>query len=217
MGRPKLSVEKRREVEMQLIRITNELIHREGLGAVTIRKIAQEAGLNSAILYKYFADLDELLMFACVDIFKAYPRELAQSEKRMELASPEKVYLITWELFCKHAFAYPECMHHLFFGKHSDQLGHVVADYYELFPEQLAGMSDDLQVMIRTSKLRARNLEVLRPLLRGREPEARLNLINDLTVSFFHTLLLEKMSGGDAVDNGTQTARMLEACRLLIA
>ena len=39
----------------------NEIIHREGIGAVTIRRIAKEMDCSTASLYRYFDSRDELL------------------------------------------------------------------------------------------------------------------------------------------------------------
>lgn len=216
MGRPALAEETAREITIRLIQAAQDLILTEGMENVTIRKIAKKARLNSALLYKYFQDLDELLLFSCVDLFKSYCYDLTQNSKLMEHATPREIYRITWRLFCQYAFVYPECMNQLFFSKHSSHLGHVIQAYYMLFPEQLEGISGHLQVMIRSADLYQRNLEVLRPLLRDRVPESRLHLINDLTVSYFNMLLNEKIAGGDQVDNAHQTARMLEACELLV-
>ncbi len=38
----------------------NELIKRDGIENISIRKIARELGCSSASLYRYFANLDEL-------------------------------------------------------------------------------------------------------------------------------------------------------------
>ena len=39
----------------------NEIIHQEGIGAVTIRRIAKEMDCSTASLYRYFDSRDELL------------------------------------------------------------------------------------------------------------------------------------------------------------
>lgn len=216
MGRQPLNKEAQKDITIRLIKATQEVSFLEGLEAVTIRKISKQSGLNIATLYKYFGDLDELLLFTCVDLFKSYANDLIDYEAHTKTSSPEKTYMITWELFCRYSFKYPEYINRLFFGKHSDRLAHVIKAYYDLFPEQLERMSQYLQVMLRSADLYKRNLEVLQPLLKDRISQQCVNLINDLTISYFYKLLNEKISGGDQINNTAQTERMLDACRLLI-
>lgn len=217
MGRPPLDKQTEKALMTRLITATQALVFEEGLDRVTIRAIARRAGMNSTTLYKYFRDLDELLLFACIDIFKSYSEDLARSAAGNAGAAPEETYLLTWRLFCRHAFRYPECMNHLFFSRHSPRLVNVVQTYYDLFPEELEGISDCLRIMVRSSSLYVRNLAVLRPVLEGRVSEERLNLLNELTVAYFRMLLTEKLADPAAVDGDAQTERMLAACRLLIA
>ncbi len=40
---------------------TNEIIENEGIESVTIRKVANLAGYNSATIYNYFENLDHLI------------------------------------------------------------------------------------------------------------------------------------------------------------
>ena len=229
MGRPPLTQEEKRDKTLLLMRATQAVMLRDGVGAVTLRQVTRDAGMSSAILYRYFRDLDELILFACVDLLKTYSYDLAKSEKTLKAASPEKIYLMSWELFCAYAFRYPECLWHLFFGKHSDRLIPVIRAYYELYPELRTEMSDydlfpglraempdSLQAMMRGSRQQQRNLEILRPLLQGRVSEERLLMINDLTVAYFQMLLTEKINGGERVDSRRQTERMLAVCRFLI-
>jgi AcrR family transcriptional regulator len=220
MGRPPLNQETAREITIRLIETAQALAMRNGLESVTIRAIAAQAGLNSATLYKYFQDLDELLLFACVDMFKAYAHELQARQSERELTSPEAAYFVSWELFCRNAFTYPEFIHHLFFSRHSGHLQDVIRRYYDLFPEQMEGFSGSLQDMLRGGDLYQRNLQVLRPLLRGRAggnsvSDRRVQLVNELTVSYFRMLLGEALAEQDRGDPEPRIARMLAACRLL--
>lgn len=215
MGRPPLSKELAQETTIRLIQVAQELILSEGLEQVTIRKIAARAGLNSAILYKYFNDLDDLLLFACVDIIKAYTNDLAAAAARSEIADPHKAYFISWRLFCDHGFRHPDCFHHLFFSRYSHRLQDVIRRYYQLFPQQLEGVTGSLQSMLREADLSRRNLEVLRPLIQDRVSEEQLHILNDLTVAYFQTLLIEKINAGDRIDAQQLTRRMLSAAELL--
>lgn len=213
MGRPPLSQETIREVSIRLIGAAQRLMLHSGVESVTIRMIAAEAGVNSAVLYKYFADLDELLLFACVDMLQSYCGELLRREKEMDKPSARERYMMTWELFCRYAFRQPDFMRHLFFSRHSGRLDKVVSAYYDLFPEQLAGMTEELRAMLRAGRLQQRNMEVLRPVLEGRVDEAHIHMVNDLTLGYFYALLSEREGGPEPAE---RTKRMLAACEFLI-
>ena len=63
---------KQKRVMTYFIDATKELISSEGFANLTIRKIAASAGYNSATLYNYFEDLDDLLLFSSVSFLKNY-------------------------------------------------------------------------------------------------------------------------------------------------
>lgn len=217
MGRPRLTAEAMQETKKLLIGAAQNLIIKDGLEKITIRKIAQEAEINSATIYKCFQDLDELILFACVDILKDYTYELRVLQDHMKDASALETYLSVWELFCRYSFRFPESTQHLFFGRHSERLAHVIRAYYDLFPEQLESISSQLLPMLKESKLGQRNLELLTPVLRNAAGEEKILLINDLTVAFFQSLLNYRLTEKEHSDTGVLTERMLEACRFLLA
>lgn len=216
MPRPPLDDEAKKAIMIRLIQTTQDIIFSEGLETVTIRKIARIAKINSATLYKYFKDLDELILYASTDLLKDYTQELIYQSRRNKSNDPKLEYLMTWKLFCHYSFRYPECMNHLFFGKHSSNLEHIIPSYYDLFAEQIEGMSISLQAMIRCGNLYQRNLEVLAPIFEKRISLKRLSLINNLTVSYFRELLNEKVAAGDELDNEVLTQRMMYACRQIL-
>lgn len=50
------------------------IIKREGLEGVTAKKVGTESGYSYATIYNYFENLDELILYCCVD----YVRDLGQ-------------------------------------------------------------------------------------------------------------------------------------------
>ena len=69
-------------------------------------------------------------------------------------------------------------------------------------------MNVTLHALIQSGNLYQRNLEILQPLFKGRISKKRIDLINNLTVSYYRMLLNEKIAGGDAVDNNELIKRM---------
>jgi AcrR family transcriptional regulator len=51
----------RREVRKAVIAATTALVAKHGLRAVTMSRIAQDAGIGRATLYKYFSDIESIL------------------------------------------------------------------------------------------------------------------------------------------------------------
>ena len=56
--RKELTLRQKRNM-MYFVEATEKILREEGIPGVTIRRIAAEAGYNSATLYNYFQDLDD--------------------------------------------------------------------------------------------------------------------------------------------------------------
>ena len=68
----------------------NELIKRDGIYSVSIRKLAAEMGCSSANLYRYFSNLDELIYYAQLGELKDYI---------LSLNAAEKIWQNVWEKY----------------------------------------------------------------------------------------------------------------------
>src|SRR5918998_3739890 len=69
--------EQRRE---ELAAAVWRLASRDGLEAVTVRRVAEEAGWSTGALVHYFADKEELLLFAFRTVADRVMRRLAEAE-----------------------------------------------------------------------------------------------------------------------------------------
>ena len=221
MGRPTLSAESIINNKISIINGAMDMIRENGLQSVSTRSLGSRIGMNSALIYRYFKDIDEVVLFACVHVLQEYTREMTLARRDYDASheevSDKDIYMLSWELFCKHAFHYPEQYNILFFSKHSSNLNSVIDEYYKLFPHG-RNQEDDviLEGMYRTSNLRARNLVLLIPVLEGKKSDREIILINDLTVSFFYALLIQLIGRDQGVTADSQSKRMLEACRYTI-
>lgn len=115
----------------------------EGLNAVTIRKVADIAGYNSATLYNYFENLDHLLLFASMDYFRDYVSELPA--KLEGVSDPIDRYIAIAECFYRNGFKYPKNFYAIFFAKVSNSINHYIKEYYELFPIDVGEMDHDIR------------------------------------------------------------------------
>ena len=215
MGRPSMSPEAITNNRISIISAAMEMIREGGIQSVTARSLGCRVGMNSALIYRYFSDIDEVVLFACVHALQEYNRDMsaafAEANMTLDDTYDEDIYVLSWELFSKHAFNNPEEYMTLFFSKHSAHLRDVIAQYYELFPDVIGSRKDAIiEGMLRTADLRKRNLLVLIPVLEGRKSEQDIILLNDITVSFCFSLLTQLASHDESVTSESQKKRMLE-------
>lgn len=220
MPRPSMSAKTIANNKIRIIDAAIEMIRENGIQSVTARSLGSRINMNSALLYRYFKDIDEVILFACVHVLQEYTREMTDAHRAYEESddeiSNEYIYMLSWELFCKHAFSNPEEFNTLFFSKHSEELGKTISEYYDLFPPDRNAEDDIvLEVMYRTADLSNRNLMVLTPVLKGRKTEKEIKIINEMTISYFYTLLIQMTADHQDVTAETQASRMLDACRYI--
>ena len=221
MPRPAMPQEVVNANKIKIIQAASDMIRENGISSVTARSLGSKVDMNSALIYRYFTDIDEVILFACVNTLRDYSRDMYRASKEATSDGSEindlDLYLLSWDVFCKHAFAYPEEFLTLFFSKHSEQLYDVIGQHLELFPyDNLKDKDVVLHGMFRTASLRNRNLFVLHPILGGIKTEDEIMLINDMTVAFFYSLLLQLTSPSEGVTPDYQRTRMLRACRYLL-
>lgn len=218
MGRPAMSPEIVRNNKVALIRSAMEMIRESGIQSISARSLGNRAGMNSALIYRYFKDIDEVVLFACVHALQDYSADMVAATRDFDPDTDDsydaKRYLLSWEYFCKHAFSNPEEFNTLFFSRHSAELPHVIKEYLDLLPPERDSSEDFvLEAMFRTASLQSRNLLLLVPLLEGKMPEQDIILVNDMTIAFFYALLTQLLGHDRGVTPESQTARMLDACR----
>ncbi len=126
----KLSLKQKRMLQY-FIEAAQHIIDRDGFDNVTIRKISQEAGYNSATIYNYYEDLEHLLQFACVEYLIRYQKKLLKSIASLE--SPKEIYFTTWTLFSSECYEHPKVFYQLFFSKHKDKIFKTFYRYIEIF------------------------------------------------------------------------------------
>ena len=91
--------EKRKRIMSYFINATIELMEKEGIENLTIRKVAEQAKYNSATLYHYFSNLDELELFASVKCLDEYMQETLIH--KAEGKDFQEWYLGQWRCFCR--------------------------------------------------------------------------------------------------------------------
>lgn len=200
MSRPPYRAEQRNQIFACFVNAANEIMESEGMEGLTLRKVAQRAGYNSATLYNYFKDLDHLIMFASMKYFQAYNQNLAIY--MAELQDPYLRFISIWEFFCDTAFKHPHAFYNLFYGKYSGEVEDIIKSYYSVFPEELGELDETVRDMLSHGALNERNMSILRPLVQdGGISQEQAVLFNEIMLCCFKELLNQKMQQGDSLDN----------------
>ena len=195
-----LNVKKKR-VMMLFIEAAEKLLRKEGPAGLSIRKVASEAGYNSATLYNYFQDLEHLTLFASVRYLREY---VALLEKNLtEDMNAFQRYRMIYRCFNTCAFREPEIFHGMFFGRHSGLLGEVLQVYYEqLFPQELDGLSGQMKQMLRLGTMYERDSLMMKDLVAEgfvapEKAEKTMELMIALHQHYIHEAMIRSAISGD--------------------
>lgn len=215
MGRKKYTEADRAKMISMFVKAARKIIDAQGTEQVTIRAVAGICDYNSATLYSYFDDLDELITLSCISYLEEYCRAWARELKVHR--SNYDTYVLTWSLFGTYAYKYPHIFNRLFFYEHNRPLGETITLYYEVFPGQLENISGAIKDMLRGGSLLERDFSVLNPLADDgiiRHEDVR--LISMLAICHFRSLLEKKCALGDAADDNELIEAQTAAIRFLL-
>ncbi|SHK51426.1 transcriptional regulator, TetR family [Paramaledivibacter caminithermalis DSM 15212] len=185
------------------IEAVNQIIENEGFEAITIRKVSDIAGYNSATLYNYFENLDHLVFFASMKYLREYVLSLPHYLK--DAKTPIDKYFSIWKCFCYHSFKKPKIYYTIFFDKFSNSLNDDIKEYYSIFPEELGHQSDDLLPMLLGQNIYDRNRSILKSCISEfLIKEEDLEEINEMNLLIYNGMLSRILNG--QVDYSTEEA-----------
>lgn len=183
----KLTVKKRR-VMTYFIEATQKLISNEGIENLSIKKIAEKAGYNTATIYNYFENLEELILYASIDYLKIYLKDL-KNEINSDMKAIE-IYENIYKVFVHHSFEKPEIFQTLFFGKYSYKLGNIIKKYYEIFPDEIEGQMDITKSVLIEANIHNRDIPVIKQMIKeGSVLEKEAPYIMESIVRVHHSYL----------------------------
>ena len=156
---------KKKRILRAFINSVRKVIKEEGIENVTIRKIAKKAGYNSASIYNYFDNLNQLIFFGSIsyldDYVKAIPFYLNKSEDELDK------YLLIWECFAKNSFENPNIFYAIFTENIGDNSENLFKKYYKLFPEELDNIPKRYIPMLLESELSKRCSIHIKPCIKA--------------------------------------------------
>jgi len=131
--RRKRNKEIQRERTMKLfIDSADEIIMSEGVESLSIRKVANCAGYNSATLYNYFDNLEHLVYFTYMKKVKAFYLIFSTTQDEQEALEDLKRY---WLSLTKMCFHYPHEMKVLLYAEYCVQFQSILKDYLEIYSD----------------------------------------------------------------------------------
>lgn len=201
-----MSIKEKRikRIMSQFIDVTDELINDIGISNITMRKIADKAGYNSATIYKYFENLDHLIFFASFRNTKEYTLNLSTYLKDSKNAMD--TFLLVWECFCDHSYMKPEIYKAIFLVDLNKDSEHYIADYYSLFPEEIGDYDDTISNMLWTGNLFKRGMQTVNACVKdGYIQSEDAEKLNDITMFIFEGILQRLLKNKISYDDARNT------------
>ncbi|WP_257350368.1 TetR/AcrR family transcriptional regulator [Pseudalkalibacillus decolorationis] len=125
---------------------TVDVIEKEGIDQVTIRKVSDKAGFTSSTVYNYFQEFSHLIFFAAMRFTKDYIEELPiyinQGTNTIEK------WLYIWECFCKHSFEKPEIYSTIFISNLGSVPEDLLENYYKTYQDDLIGLPEPIRIIV---------------------------------------------------------------------
>jgi len=183
----------RKEIQMKrmwkyFVDATAQIIEEEGIENVTIRKIADIAGYTSSTIYNYFEELSHLIFFASMRFMNPYIKEFSYYMSKSE-NSIEK-YLLSWECFCKHSFNNPQIYHAIFNSDLGAKPEELLRHYFEVYQNDLTGLSDEIKPLIFEYSLTKRSKFVLQKAVEeGYLDQDEIDEISNMTILIWRGML----------------------------
>lgn len=186
---------KRQRMSKYFINSAYDIIQREGVNSVTIRKVAKETGYNSATIYNYFENLDHLVFMASMKFIKQYTTDLLNSLEKV--TDPlERIYVI-WDTFCNYSFDRPIVYRSIFFPEFERDKHLCFKDFYILYPEDLVSTTNNtLNSMFNEYDIYERGLILLNECVKvGYFREEDISQLSDRIYIIYEGLLFRLIRG----------------------
>ncbi|MBP1997851.1 TetR/AcrR family transcriptional regulator [Peptostreptococcus canis] len=190
-----------------LINSAKKIMEEEGIDNITIRKVGDLAGFNSATIYNYFENLEHLKVFVCLQVLDSYIEDIGN------YISPQKDNVLSdyygiWECFIKHTMENISAYYTIFFNNLDRSLSDYIVDYYAIFPFENKNYGSVIDSMLNNSSIEERNIILLKELSkRGYIDEELVEYVNDIS-SFSYEAILRRIYKGELeIDEGISKMR----------
>lgn len=190
----------RKRMMMYFIDAADKLIKEGGIEEVSLRKVAREAGYNSATLYNYFENLDHLIFYAAMKYIKDYA--MAINSYLVDTENAIDRFLKVWECFCYYAYDKPEIYNAIFFPRLEKGFEHYIREYYEFFPEELNSHDSTISTMLLKRNLSDRAMTLIDDCVNeGYISIEDAEKANDMTLLIFEGILKRVLRGKMCIED----------------
>src|SRR6056297_1846518 len=180
--------QKKKKMLKKFINATTDVIKNEGIDNVTIRKVADIAGFNSATIYNYFDNCKQLIFFASINFISDYVVEMPSYIENSD--NPVERLMKMWEYFSLHSFKNPKIYYAIFSENLGDKSENLIRNYYKLFPEELNNAPNNLLPMLLESDLSKRAQIAIQPCIdKGFFSEKEAKLVDEGIRLAYHGML----------------------------
>ncbi|NLY86713.1 MAG: TetR/AcrR family transcriptional regulator [Tissierellia bacterium] len=181
----------------------DEILLEEGIKGITIRKVADKAGYNSATIYNYFENLDHLLLFTAMRHIKDYTSALPKYLKNANNALEE--FLAIWQCFCDYSFKEPEIYYAIFFANLNNDLKDYIVQYYRLFPEELGSQPKNVLNMLFKHDIYERGMAIVNKCVdEGFIKKEDAEVLNEMATLIYEGILLRVIKGKIGYDEAVK-------------
>lgn len=214
MARPVLTENEVNSIKIKLIDSAISLIKNNGIDSISIKTVSSASKINSAIIYKYFKNLDELTIYAYVDSFYNYYDKIAKINFKQ--LNTLDAYLLTWKYFASFAYNNKEIVNTLFFSGHEFNLKHIINDYSLLYKKKYNITNESVLNMLSKSNLYERNFQVLQPTLLKNLSDDEIHIINNLLINNFQVELKKIINNGKNITEESFIKNIYDSNYLII-
>ena len=129
--------------------------------AITLRQVAAAAGYNSATLYNYFQNMNQLIAFTLIDRMSRI--WIDASKLQGQLDGSLNHYLGQWLAQCRESFQHPQLFLYFFQLEEKAQIYQRIPDYFAVFPEIREQLSPRLLAQTKETDFARKNQNILFP------------------------------------------------------
>lgn len=157
----KETLEETLDTRKKYVLIAIKIMEEEGIDALSVRRVANEAGCTCAVLYRHFDNKRDLMMVAAVKFLQPYIKRNMIDWNRDDLNFIQK-NLMDWKTFIDDAF-WNKPYYELFFSDpREDNLYEYMLEYYRLFPSEMVKFDGFTGAVILNTNVQDRELICLR-------------------------------------------------------
>jgi|GEM_PF-6550796 len=149
-----------KRIRHYFVEAAKRIIREEGIGGVTLRKVAKGAGYNGATLYNYFRNVDHVISLALHEHMGHYVNAVLEALRGDE--TPFELYKLDWYIYAEKSFRLPKEYYYLFY-KHPDiNLSEVYNEFFKNHPDIFERLPEPFQEMAREKSQYSRDLAFLK-------------------------------------------------------